>query len=196
MPFLGCKPPGYGHLHRTLNGLSQTRPLQQHTGLSRTVRRYPAAGANGQLTSNALPSGPGLELRDGTQPASHVNHLSPPWGKVASGLRRAERHPTHPCPASASPSTPSRDRAVTLSFTVSASQQTIGALALCKFQSVRLIHLNPGTLTAVCGLLLCHLWSAFASSMSSWGLNPLTHALPHYPFCKLQPWTSAASYCF
>ncbi|XP_051052294.1 latent-transforming growth factor beta-binding protein 2 isoform X3 [Phodopus roborovskii] len=65
---------------RTLNGLSQTRPLQQLTGLSRTVRRYPATGANGQLTSNALPSGPGLELRDGTQPGSHVNHLSPPWG--------------------------------------------------------------------------------------------------------------------
>lgn len=65
---------------RTLNGLSQTRPLQQHTGLSRTVRRYPATGANGQLTSNALPSGPGLELRDSIQPGSHVNRLSPSWG--------------------------------------------------------------------------------------------------------------------
>ncbi|CAO2586923.1 Latent-transforming growth factor beta-binding protein 2 [Lemmus lemmus] len=59
---------------------SRTRPLQQHTGLSRTVRRYPATNANGQLTSNALPLGPGLELRDGIQPGSHVNHLSPPWG--------------------------------------------------------------------------------------------------------------------
>ncbi|XP_050020585.1 latent-transforming growth factor beta-binding protein 2 isoform X6 [Alexandromys fortis] len=65
---------------RTLNGLSQTWPLQQHIGLSRTVRRYPATGANGQLTSNALPSGPGLELRDSIQPGSHVNRLSPSWG--------------------------------------------------------------------------------------------------------------------
>lgn len=88
---LGCKPPGHGHLHRTLNGLSQPRPLQQHTGLSRTVRRYPATGANGQLTSNALPSGPGLELRDGIQPGSHVNHLSPSWGKVALHLDLGEQ---------------------------------------------------------------------------------------------------------
>ncbi|XP_029410242.1 latent-transforming growth factor beta-binding protein 2 isoform X4 [Nannospalax galili] len=65
---------------RTLSGLSQTHPLKQHTGLSRTVRRYPATAANGQLTSNALPAGPGLELRDGTQQAAHVNHPSPPWG--------------------------------------------------------------------------------------------------------------------
>lgn len=89
---LGCKPPGHGHLHRTLNGLSQTRPLQQHTGLSRTVRRYPATGANGQLTSNALPSGPGLELRDGIQPGSHVNHLSSSWGKVALRLDLGEQN--------------------------------------------------------------------------------------------------------
>lgn len=60
--------------------LSQTRPLQQHAGLSRTVRRYPATGTNGQLMSNALPSGPGLELRDSSQQAAHMNHLSHPWG--------------------------------------------------------------------------------------------------------------------
>ncbi|XP_076777777.1 latent-transforming growth factor beta-binding protein 2 isoform X2 [Arvicanthis niloticus] len=60
--------------------LSQTRPLQQHTGPSRTVRRYPASGANGQLISNALPSGPGLELRDSSPQAAHVNRLSPLWG--------------------------------------------------------------------------------------------------------------------
>lgn len=59
---------------------SQTRPLQQHAGLSRTVRRYPATGTNGQLISNALPSGPGLELRDSSQQAAHMNHLSHPWG--------------------------------------------------------------------------------------------------------------------
>ncbi|XP_021034390.2 latent-transforming growth factor beta-binding protein 2 [Mus caroli] len=58
--------------------LSQPRPLQQHSGPSRTVRRYPATGANGQLLSNALPSG--LELRDSSPQAAHVNHLSPPWG--------------------------------------------------------------------------------------------------------------------
>ncbi|XP_063118452.1 latent-transforming growth factor beta-binding protein 2 isoform X4 [Rattus norvegicus] len=60
--------------------LSQTRPLQQHAGLSRTVRRYPATGTNGQLMSNALPSGPGPELRDSSQQAAHMNHLSHPWG--------------------------------------------------------------------------------------------------------------------
>nr|BAC35229.1 unnamed protein product [Mus musculus] len=58
--------------------LSQPWPLQQHSGPSRTVRRYPATGANGQLMSNALPSG--LELRDSSPQAAHVNHLSPPWG--------------------------------------------------------------------------------------------------------------------
>lgn len=78
-------------LHRTLNSLSQTRPLQQHTGLSRTVRRYPATSTNGQLTSNALPSGPGLELRDSTQRGAHVNRLSPPWGKVVLPLDLGEQ---------------------------------------------------------------------------------------------------------
>nr|XP_023421883.1 latent-transforming growth factor beta-binding protein 2 isoform X3 [Cavia porcellus] len=63
---------------RTLSALSQTRPSQQHVGLSRTVRRYPATGTSGQLTSNALPAG--LEQRDGAQQAAHLDYLSSPWG--------------------------------------------------------------------------------------------------------------------
>lgn len=85
---LRCKLQGCGSLHRTL---SQTRPLQQHTGPSRTVRRYPASGANGQLISNALPSGPGLELRDSSPQAAHVNRLSPLWGKAALPLDLGEQ---------------------------------------------------------------------------------------------------------
>ncbi|XP_074183311.1 latent-transforming growth factor beta-binding protein 2 isoform X2 [Rhinolophus sinicus] len=65
---------------RTLSELSQTHTSQQSVGLSRTVRLYPATSASGQLTSNALPAGPGLERRDGTQRAAYVDHLSSPWG--------------------------------------------------------------------------------------------------------------------
>nr|KAF6392787.1 latent transforming growth factor beta binding protein 2 [Pipistrellus kuhlii] len=65
---------------RSPSELSQTRPSQQRVGLSRTVRLYPATAANGQLTSNALPAGPGLERRDGAQQAAYLDHLSPPWG--------------------------------------------------------------------------------------------------------------------
>ncbi|XP_047395605.1 latent-transforming growth factor beta-binding protein 2 isoform X1 [Sciurus carolinensis] len=65
----------------TLSGLSQVLPSQQHTGLSRTVRRYPANAASGQLTSNALPVGLGLEQRDGPQQAASPDHLSSPWGQ-------------------------------------------------------------------------------------------------------------------
>uniref|UniRef100_A0A8D2DYD9 Latent-transforming growth factor beta-binding protein 2 n=1 Tax=Sciurus vulgaris TaxID=55149 RepID=A0A8D2DYD9_SCIVU len=65
----------------TLSGLSQVLPSQQHTGLSRTVRRYPANAASGQLTSNALPMGLGLEQRDGPQQAASPDHLSSPWGQ-------------------------------------------------------------------------------------------------------------------
>uniref|UniRef100_A0A8C4LX70 Latent-transforming growth factor beta-binding protein 2 n=1 Tax=Equus asinus asinus TaxID=83772 RepID=A0A8C4LX70_EQUAS len=61
-------------------GLSQTQPSQQHVGLSRTVRLYPAPAASGQLTSNALPAGPGLERRDGAQQAAYLDPLSSPWG--------------------------------------------------------------------------------------------------------------------
>ncbi|XP_054987016.1 latent-transforming growth factor beta-binding protein 2 [Sorex araneus] len=64
---------------RTLSGLGQPRPAQQHTGLSRTVRLYPAHAA-GQLTSNALPAGPGQEQRDGTQHAASLDPSSSPWG--------------------------------------------------------------------------------------------------------------------
>nr|XP_044629945.1 latent-transforming growth factor beta-binding protein 2 isoform X3 [Equus asinus] len=67
-------------LARTLSGLSQTQPSQQHVGLSRTVRLYPAPAASGQLTSNALPAGPGLERRDGAQQAAYLDPLSSPWG--------------------------------------------------------------------------------------------------------------------
>ncbi|XP_036769090.2 latent-transforming growth factor beta-binding protein 2 isoform X4 [Manis pentadactyla] len=65
---------------RTLSGLSQANPSPQHVGLSRTVRLYPTAAARGQLTSNALPAGPGLERRDGAQPVAYPDHLSSPWG--------------------------------------------------------------------------------------------------------------------
>ncbi|ELV09892.1 Latent-transforming growth factor beta-binding protein 2 [Tupaia chinensis] len=64
----------------TLSEPSQLRPSQQHIGLSRTVRLYPAAAASGQLTSNALPAGPGLEQRDGSQRPAHLDHPSTPWG--------------------------------------------------------------------------------------------------------------------
>uniref|UniRef100_A0A8D2HU71 Latent-transforming growth factor beta-binding protein 2 n=1 Tax=Urocitellus parryii TaxID=9999 RepID=A0A8D2HU71_UROPR len=65
----------------TLSGLSQVLPSQQHVGLSRTVRRYPASAASGQLTSNALPVGLGLEQRDGPQQAASPGHLFSPWGQ-------------------------------------------------------------------------------------------------------------------
>uniref|UniRef100_G3SNW3 Latent-transforming growth factor beta-binding protein 2 n=1 Tax=Loxodonta africana TaxID=9785 RepID=G3SNW3_LOXAF len=64
----------------TLSGLSQTRPSQQQVGLSRTVRRYPAAAASGQLTSNALPVGPGPEQRQGAQQAAYLGQVSSAWG--------------------------------------------------------------------------------------------------------------------
>lgn len=91
MLLLGGKPPFHDHLHRTLSGLSQTQPSQQHAGLSRTVRLYPTAAASGQLTSNALPAGPGLERRDGAQQAAYLDRLSSPWGKdaLSQGPRRA-----------------------------------------------------------------------------------------------------------
>ncbi|XP_006778936.1 PREDICTED: latent-transforming growth factor beta-binding protein 2 [Myotis davidii] len=65
---------------RSLSELSQPRPSQPRVGLSRTVRLYPATSANGQLTSNALPAGPGLERRDGAQQAAYLDHPSSPWG--------------------------------------------------------------------------------------------------------------------
>lgn len=81
--FPGCKPPCRGCLHRTLSDLSQTHPSQQHVGLSRTVRLHPTATVSSQLSSNALPPGPGLEQRDGTQQAVPLEHPSSPWGKDA-----------------------------------------------------------------------------------------------------------------
>ncbi|KAL0602023.1 Latent-transforming growth factor beta-binding protein 2 [Plecturocebus cupreus] len=68
---------------KTLSNLSQTRPSYHHVGLSRSVQLHPTATANGQLSSNALPSGPGLEQRDGTQQAVPPEHPSSPWGKDA-----------------------------------------------------------------------------------------------------------------
>ena len=81
MPLLGGQPLCHDYLHRTLSGLSQTS--QQHMGLSRTVRLHPTTAASGQLTSNALPGGPGLERRDGTQQAADLDRPSSPWGKEA-----------------------------------------------------------------------------------------------------------------
>ncbi|XP_059994334.1 latent-transforming growth factor beta-binding protein 2 isoform X5 [Lagenorhynchus albirostris] len=67
-------------LARTLSGLSQTHATQQHVGLSQTVRLYLATAANGQLTSNALPMGPGPERKDGAQQAAYLGHPSSSWG--------------------------------------------------------------------------------------------------------------------
>ncbi|XP_061037034.1 latent-transforming growth factor beta-binding protein 2 isoform X2 [Eubalaena glacialis] len=67
-------------LARTLSGLSQTHATQQHVGLSQTVRLYLATAANGQLTSNALPMGPGPERKDGAQQAAYLYHPSSSWG--------------------------------------------------------------------------------------------------------------------
>ncbi|KAF6131300.1 latent transforming growth factor beta binding protein 2 [Phyllostomus discolor] len=65
---------------RTLSERSQPQPAQQRVGLSRTVRLYPATPANGQLTSNALPVGLGLEQRDSAQQAMYLDRPSSPWG--------------------------------------------------------------------------------------------------------------------
>lgn len=80
-----------GCLHRTLSGLSQTHATQQHVGLSQTVRLYLATAANGQLTSNALPMGPGPERKDGAQQAAYLGHPSSSWGKdtLTPGPQRA-----------------------------------------------------------------------------------------------------------
>ncbi|XP_029095629.1 latent-transforming growth factor beta-binding protein 2 isoform X3 [Monodon monoceros] len=67
-------------LARTLSGLSQTHATQQHVGLSQTVRLYLATAANGPLTSNALPMGPGPERKDGAQQAAYLGHPSSSWG--------------------------------------------------------------------------------------------------------------------
>ncbi|KAB0392291.1 hypothetical protein E2I00_009428, partial [Balaenoptera physalus] len=64
----------------TLSGLSQTHATQQHVGLSQTVRLYLATAANGQLTSNALPMGPGPERKHGAQQAAYLDHPSSSWG--------------------------------------------------------------------------------------------------------------------
>ena len=77
------KPRCHGCLHRTLSERSQTQPSQQRVGLSRTVRLYPATQANGQLTSNALPVGLGLEQRDSAQQAAYPDRPTSPWGKDA-----------------------------------------------------------------------------------------------------------------
>ncbi|XP_007939559.1 latent-transforming growth factor beta-binding protein 2 [Orycteropus afer afer] len=75
LPLASHSPPAL-----TLSVLSQTQPSQQQVGLSRTIRRYPVAAASGQLTSNALPAGPGPEQRHDTQQAAYLGHLSSPWG--------------------------------------------------------------------------------------------------------------------
>lgn len=66
-------------LARTQNGLSQAHFTQQHVGLSRTIRLYPA-NAPSQLTSNALPAAPGQEQRDGSHHAASLDPSSSPWG--------------------------------------------------------------------------------------------------------------------
>lgn len=82
-------------LPRTLSGLSQTRSSQQHVGLSQTTRLYPAPAASGQLTSNALPMGPGPERRDGAPQAAYLDRPSSSWGKdaLSPGPHRASFSP-------------------------------------------------------------------------------------------------------
>lgn len=53
----------------------------QHTGSSRTVRRYPAS--NGQLTSNALPSGNGHEQSSSGPHAVSQEHTLSAKGKAS-----------------------------------------------------------------------------------------------------------------
>ncbi|XP_060037287.1 latent-transforming growth factor beta-binding protein 2 [Erinaceus europaeus] len=77
---LRTQPPAARPLTRTLGALSQTRPSQQHVGLSRTVHMYLASSAKAQQTSNALTSGLGLEQRDGAQQAVDLDHSSSSWG--------------------------------------------------------------------------------------------------------------------
>ncbi|XP_037357748.1 latent-transforming growth factor beta-binding protein 2 [Talpa occidentalis] len=67
-------------LPRSLSGLSQSHSSQQHVGLSPTIRLFPASATSGHLSSNALPSGLGLERRDGAQRAAYVDYSSSPWG--------------------------------------------------------------------------------------------------------------------
>ncbi|XP_015268595.1 PREDICTED: latent-transforming growth factor beta-binding protein 2-like [Gekko japonicus] len=54
-------------------------PSQQHTGPSRTVRRYPAAN-NGQLTSNALPNGNGFEHNSAGPRMTYPEPAPSLWG--------------------------------------------------------------------------------------------------------------------
>lgn len=172
--------PDCGYLHRRL---SQPWPLQQHSGPSRTVRRYPATGANGQLMSNALPSG--LELRDSSPQAAHVNHLSPPWGKAGPG--RAE-HPnrTHSCPTSAHPFTIGALGCHLVLHFFSQPMDSICALALCQIPGSQInpsghgFYRDPGTLTTVCHLLRCHLCGSSLPSYPAGGpqfLDPHTSTL-------------------
>ncbi|XP_039389695.1 latent-transforming growth factor beta-binding protein 2 isoform X6 [Mauremys reevesii] len=53
-------------------------PVSQHTGSSRTVRRYPAG--NTQLTSNALPNGNGHEQSSSGPHAAYQEHTLSLWG--------------------------------------------------------------------------------------------------------------------
>uniref|UniRef100_A0A674J4E0 Latent-transforming growth factor beta-binding protein 2 n=1 Tax=Terrapene triunguis TaxID=2587831 RepID=A0A674J4E0_9SAUR len=53
-------------------------PISQHTGSSRTVRRFPAG--NTQLTSNALPNGNGHEQTSSGPHAAYQEHTLSLWG--------------------------------------------------------------------------------------------------------------------
>lgn len=64
--------------HRTQGRIGS--PVSQHTGSSRTVRRYPAG--NTQLTSNALPNGNGHEQSSSGQHAAYQEHTLSLWGKT------------------------------------------------------------------------------------------------------------------
>uniref|UniRef100_A0A8C0ZHM1 Latent-transforming growth factor beta-binding protein 1 n=1 Tax=Cyanistes caeruleus TaxID=156563 RepID=A0A8C0ZHM1_CYACU len=77
--------------HSVLVGTSSSRigsPVSpQHTGSSRTVRRYPAS--NGQLTSNALPNGNGHEQRSsGPHAVSQEHTLSTKGANLTEKIRK------------------------------------------------------------------------------------------------------------
>ena len=69
--------------HRTQSRIgSPVSP--QHTGPSRTVRRYPAS--NGQLTSNALPNGNGHEQSSSGPHAVSQEHTLSARGKASRAV--------------------------------------------------------------------------------------------------------------
>uniref|UniRef100_A0A8D2M420 Latent-transforming growth factor beta-binding protein 1 n=1 Tax=Zonotrichia albicollis TaxID=44394 RepID=A0A8D2M420_ZONAL len=82
-------PPGAAAFHDSSDARSRigSPVAPQHTGSSRTVRRYPAS--NGQLTSNALPNGNGHEQsRPGPHAVSQEHTLSAKGANLTEKIRK------------------------------------------------------------------------------------------------------------